>query len=529
MDSTRQRGRLAWTLLLGCGRIEARRYSNLCDGLSDDAQKIRDDARRTFRADDCVRQKVRDAQIVRCVTALARSRNNEVSNGANRSAVAACFLYALPSELEAFACFEKLAELCPRYFTPTLDGCVVGAALVDHILRCISPDIHATLLGDSLLLDDDARTPVEDLVAYPLLASLFTCVPPLDEVAVLWDATFALGGHFPVLCVVALILERFESGDKTVARRGSSRGAGAARRAAHRKTRARACAVAPRARAPVLVRRPGAARARRFAWTARPCRAASEAPPADAADAALSLGFFERAKARLIERAPTAILSVVTSLNIDFRDREGHTELRPQSNLDVAPNRVSKSTVPPASIPAPPARVSCASLRDWDQHGGKSRMRESALAIVSRGDDSHCPKFGGFDHVLEGGAGEPQPGSPAKYHRNLSAQIMIYVLLAGDASMVAIRRHTNTCTVPSFSNGAKVSKTVLYRTATATASLYFLSALYCSALPPRCIFLHLLVAAAPVVMLASRITISCNTARIAARCGPVGRRRRRNL
>ena len=33
---------LAWTLLLGCGRIEARRYSSLCDGLSDDAQKIRD-------------------------------------------------------------------------------------------------------------------------------------------------------------------------------------------------------------------------------------------------------------------------------------------------------------------------------------------------------------------------------------------------------------------------------------------------------------------------------------------------------
>ena len=233
---------LAWTLLLGCGRMEARRYSNLCDGLSDDAQKIRDDARRTFRADDSVRQKVRDAQIVRCVTALARSRNNEVSNGANRSAVAACFLYALPSELEAFACFEKLAELCPRYFTPTLDGCVVGAALVDHVLRCISPDIHGTLLGDSLLLDDDARTPVEDLVAYPLLASLFTCVPPLDEVAVLWDATFALGGHFPVLCVVALILERFALGDKTVARLQPRRLAPLdARRIV-----SKACAVAPR-------------------------------------------------------------------------------------------------------------------------------------------------------------------------------------------------------------------------------------------------------------------------------------------
>ena len=42
---------------------------------------------------------------------------------------------------------------------------------------------------------------------------------------------------------------------------------------------------------------------------------------------------------------------------------------------------------------------------------------------------------------------------------------------------------------------------------------------------------HLLVAAAPVVMLASGITIDIlsNTARIAARRGPVGRRRRRNL
>ena len=83
---------------------------------------------------------------------------------------------------------------------------------------------------------------MEDLVAYPLLASLFTCVPPLDEVAVLWDATFALGGHFPVLCVVALILERFESGDKTVARLQPRRLAPLdARRIVKR-----ACAVAPR-------------------------------------------------------------------------------------------------------------------------------------------------------------------------------------------------------------------------------------------------------------------------------------------
>ena len=109
---------LAWTLLLRCGRIEARRYSNLCDGLSDDAQKIRDDARRTFRADDSVRQKVRDAQIVRCVTALARSRNNEVSNGANRSAVAACFFIRVTVGIRSLRVLEKLAELCPRYFTP---------------------------------------------------------------------------------------------------------------------------------------------------------------------------------------------------------------------------------------------------------------------------------------------------------------------------------------------------------------------------------------------------------------------------
>ena len=98
------------------------------------------------------------------------------------------------------------------------------------------------MLGDGLLLDDDARTPVEDLVAYPLLASLFTVVPPLDEVAVLWDSVFALGGHFPVLCVVALILERFGLGDKTVARLQPRRLAPLdARRIV-----ARACAIAPR-------------------------------------------------------------------------------------------------------------------------------------------------------------------------------------------------------------------------------------------------------------------------------------------
>merc|ERR1712155_238336 len=65
----------------------------------------------------------------------------------------------------------------------------------------------------------------------------------------------------------------------------------------------------------------------------------------------------------------------------------------------------------------------------------------------------------------------------------------------------AVPRHAHPRTRPSFVFQCKACVQMKHvwplvssahaSTATATASLYFLSALYCSALPPRCIFLHI--------------------------------------
>jgi len=203
--------RVAWKLLLGVGRVDSARYAALlARGPCAAHQAIRDDARRTFRSDNAFRDRVGEESIVRVLTALSHQldgpgrpqRRAQRPSGANRSAVAATLLYALPSELEAFWCLEALvSSRAPSYFTPTLRGAAVGAALADAILERVDAELHARLTERS------ARA-VEDLVAFPLLASFFACAPPLAEVVVLWDAAFAAGAHFFVLCCVALCVAR---------------------------------------------------------------------------------------------------------------------------------------------------------------------------------------------------------------------------------------------------------------------------------------------------------------------------------
>ncbi|KAH8076640.1 hypothetical protein JL721_658 [Aureococcus anophagefferens] len=63
----------------------------------------------------------------------------------------------------------------------------------------------AALLGaESSPASRRGARPLEDLFAFPLLASLFACAPPLAEVVVLWDALLALGVHSGVLLCAAL-------------------------------------------------------------------------------------------------------------------------------------------------------------------------------------------------------------------------------------------------------------------------------------------------------------------------------------
>ena len=132
------------------------------------------------------------------MTALEGSRNNEVSNGANRSEAGRQGFLARDRSVSLGGRAVCQYHEGARLLLPTLDGCVVGAAEADHILRCISPnECHATLLGDGLLLERVARLPCGSWSAYPLLASLFFAFASTrrGRGAVGCDLR-ALGGHF---------------------------------------------------------------------------------------------------------------------------------------------------------------------------------------------------------------------------------------------------------------------------------------------------------------------------------------------
>ena len=257
---------VAWKLLLGVGRCDAKRYGALvARGPCGSGESIEADARRTFRSGGAAR--VDEARLARVLNALGhelearrggpdaarettrrrsassdgaprppppppRSPGAAATAGPNRSSIAGVLLHALPSELEAFWCLEALvAAKAPTYFTPNLGGAAAGAALVDRCLAVVDPELYARLTppppsprlgarrrasssgsshGAALLGAESSPAsrrgarPLEDLFAFPLLASLFACAPPLAEVVVLWDALLALGVHSGVLLCAAL-------------------------------------------------------------------------------------------------------------------------------------------------------------------------------------------------------------------------------------------------------------------------------------------------------------------------------------
>ncbi|EGB05788.1 hypothetical protein AURANDRAFT_30471 [Aureococcus anophagefferens] len=230
---------VAWKLLLGVGRCDAKRYGALvARGPCGSGESIEADARRTFRSGGAAR--VDEARLARLLNALGhelearrggpdaaraptrrrsassdgaprppppppRSPGAAATAGPNRSSIAGVLLHALPSELEAFWCLEALvAAKAPTYFTPNLGGAAAGACLVDRCLAVVDPELYARLTPPPPPASRRGARPLEDLFAFPLLASLFACAPPLAEVVVLWDALLALGVHSGVLLCAAL-------------------------------------------------------------------------------------------------------------------------------------------------------------------------------------------------------------------------------------------------------------------------------------------------------------------------------------
>lgn len=138
--------------------------------------------------------------------------------------LAAPFLYVMPSEVEAFACFCAFIEKnCPLYVQPTLEGVHRGLKvgsdadgetfsaadpvadvlklpnftlmqLVDKCLAILEPNLHEHLRSKSLSAE---------LYAFASIMTFSAGTPPLQETLRLWDFLLAFGVHLNVLCVVA--------------------------------------------------------------------------------------------------------------------------------------------------------------------------------------------------------------------------------------------------------------------------------------------------------------------------------------
>ncbi|GAA5912420.1 hypothetical protein JCM6882_005507 [Rhodosporidiobolus microsporus] len=169
--------------------------------------KIRNDTFRTLATDKEFMDKVGEERLVRCLEAFVWRQLDAAEHGVStpidaqvpyvqgQNVLAAPFLYVLPSQLEAFACFTTFIEKqVPRYVSPTLEGVHDGLQLVDLCLSTLDPTLHAHLLSFNLSAE---------IYAFPSILTFCAATPPLREVLELWDFLLSWGAGLNVLCVVA--------------------------------------------------------------------------------------------------------------------------------------------------------------------------------------------------------------------------------------------------------------------------------------------------------------------------------------
>lgn len=113
--------------------------------------------------------------------------------------LAAPFLYAAHSEVQAFAGFNKLiTTVCPGYVRGgSMDGVHKGLALVDEVLKIVDVKLYAYLMSKDM---------TAKIYGFASVLTLSACTPPLPEVLVLWDFLFAYGPHLNLLCIVAQLV-----------------------------------------------------------------------------------------------------------------------------------------------------------------------------------------------------------------------------------------------------------------------------------------------------------------------------------
>ncbi len=113
--------------------------------------------------------------------------------------LAAPFLYAARSEVQAFAAFTKfITSSCPGYIRGgSMDGVHKGLVLVDQILSIVDPKLYSYLMSKGMKAN---------IYGFASVLTLCACTPPLPEVLNLWDFLFAYGPHLNLLCIVAQLV-----------------------------------------------------------------------------------------------------------------------------------------------------------------------------------------------------------------------------------------------------------------------------------------------------------------------------------
>lgn len=162
-------------------------------------QKIKNDTFRTLMNDKNFHQKVLEQSLVRILSAIAVTSNNNVGYVQGLNVLLAPIAYTCQkSEPQAFAILHHLiTKQIPQYITPNLDGVHVGLSLVDVVLKIIDPVLSKFL---------DSKFLKAEIYAFPSVLTLCACTPPLKSVLKLWDFLFAYGTHMNILFIVAQLI-----------------------------------------------------------------------------------------------------------------------------------------------------------------------------------------------------------------------------------------------------------------------------------------------------------------------------------
>lgn len=108
--------------------------------------------------------------------------------------IAGCFLYNMPEIFSYFALYNLFNLKCPRYCGDG-SGSSDGDYLVVEIIKVIDPTLYEKLKNEKI-----------SIFTHPIIHSLLTASPPLNEVFKLWDLMLAFQIQMIIFYTVSMIL-----------------------------------------------------------------------------------------------------------------------------------------------------------------------------------------------------------------------------------------------------------------------------------------------------------------------------------